>query len=235
MSAVIAIVLLAGARPPAPFDPEPLAALARMGAFLREQTALTLTCTASTDEVLDTGQKIQLGSRTVVHVRWPDRLRADVASDRNTRQYFYDGRSVTVAGPRGTFYATAPAPRTIVELLDVASSAYDLELPVARLFYWGTSRSRVERLTSAIDLGPTTIDDTVCDHYAFREPGRDWQIWIARGPRPLPRKLVLTATTAPGQPQHTLELRWNLEPELDDALFTFVPPPDSRRVQALTQ
>src|SRR5882724_5222070 len=63
--------------------PEALSALEKMGGFLRTLKAFTVHADTSTDEVLaDTGQKIQFGSVVDYRVRPPDRLRADIASDR---------------------------------------------------------------------------------------------------------------------------------------------------------
>ena len=52
------------------------------------------------------------------------------------------------------------------------------------------------------------------DHYAFRQGDVDWQIWIERGERPLPRKLVITTREEVGQPQYSAELTWNLNPQV---------------------
>ena len=70
----------------------------------------------------------------------------------------------------------------------------------------------------------------LCDHYAFRQQGVDWQLWIDRGTTRLPRKLVITTTEEPEQPQYVAVLTWTLAPPLDDALFTFVPPADAQKI-----
>ena len=69
------------------------------------------------------------------------------------------------------------------------------------------------------------------DQYAFRQPGLDWQIWIERGARPLPRKLVLTTTDDPARPEHAIEMTWDLKAKHDDSVFVFVPPKDAKKIQ----
>jgi hypothetical protein len=59
----------------------------------------------------------------------------------------------------------------------------------------------------------------------------DWQIWIERGERPVPRKLVVTSTDQKTQPQHQVVMRWDLAPHLDERTFTFVPPQDAHRIE----
>ena len=101
--------------------PEALAALEKMGGFLRTLQTFTLRADTTIDEVLDdTGQKIQFGGTVEYHVRLPDHLRADIASDRKQRQFFYDGKTLTLYGQRVQYYASVPAPPTIRETLAMA-------------------------------------------------------------------------------------------------------------------
>ena len=59
-------------------DPQAVSALDRMGAFLRSQRAMTVNAETTTDEVLDSGQKIQRSGVAILKVSRPDRLRAEV-------------------------------------------------------------------------------------------------------------------------------------------------------------
>src|SRR4029453_3352400 len=216
--------------PPA-VAPEALAALKKMGAFLRTLQAFTIHADTSTDEVLaDTGQQIQFGSVVDYSFRSPDRLRADIIADRKQRQFFYNGHTLTLYGPREQYYASVPAPPTIRKTLEFAAQRYGLEVPLADLFFWGTDEARLEDIKVAIDVGPSSIDGVLCDHYAFRQADVDWQLWIERSDTPVPRKLVITTTTEKAQPQYVAKLTWNLTPQFDDTLFTFVPPADAHKI-----
>jgi hypothetical protein len=211
--------------------PEVIAALKKMGGFLRAQKAFTLHADTVVDEVLvDTGQKLQFGSMVDYYVRLPNRLRADVISDRKERQFFYDGEVLTLYAQRVKYYASVPAPPTIRETIELAAQKYELEVPLADLFFWGTDEARLGDIQSAINVGPSTIDGVLCDHYAFRQEGVDWQLWIERGDTPMPRKLVITTTDEETQPQYVAQLTWNLTPQLDDTTFTFNPPEDAHQI-----
>jgi hypothetical protein len=140
--------------PPA-VAPEAIAALQKMGAFLRTLKAFTIHADTSTDEVLtDTGQKIQFGSVVGYSFRSPDRLRADVTADRKQRQFFYDGHTLTLYSPREQYYASVPAPPTIRKTLEFAAQRYGLEVPLADLFFWGTDEAVV--YTTAADNSRST-------------------------------------------------------------------------------
>ena len=222
----------AAPQPPAPtIDPQALAALNRMGAFLRQQRTLAVRAATTTDEVLASGQKIQLASTIDLRVRRPNRLRADVESDRKSRRFYYDGKTFTMFGPRMGYYAALAAPTTINELIEVAAQRYALELPLADLFHWGTAKTGANDIRAASSLGRSTVNGIPCDHYAFRQADVDWQIWIEHSTSPLPRKLLITSIKEPGQPQHTVEMLWTLSPLLDDELFVFVPPTGAQPIK----
>ena len=106
-----------------------------------------------------------------------------------------------------------------------------IDLPLVDLFMWGAPEStESQQITSAIDIGPGSVEGTTCEQYAFRQDGLDWQIWIQQGDYPLPRKLILTTTDDDARPRHSNVLTWNLAPSFNDAAFTFDPPKDAQRI-----
>jgi hypothetical protein len=220
----------ANAKQPPVLDLEAIHALESMGKFLREQQSFSVRTKATTDHVLESGQKIRSSATGQLRVRRPDHLRADIVSDRKQRQYFYDGKTFTMNSPNVGYYATVPAPPTIAELADELEDRYSLDLPMVDLFYWGTDEAAIDEITSASIIGSSKIDGVETTHYAFRQPGLDWQIWIEKGDRPVPRKIVLTTTDDPARPEHSLEMTWNLDSRQEDSLFTFVPSPDSQEI-----
>ena len=222
------------AAPATDIDVKAIDALKSMGAYLRGLKAFALRSETTADEVLDNGQKVQFGSTVDYLVRKPDRMRADVVSDRKRRQYFYDGKTVTQYGPDTGYYASVAAPATISELLPFLDQKYGLELPLADLFLWGTDKDGLDDIKSAINIGPSRIGGIETDHYVFRQADVDWQIWIERGKTPLPRKLVITTTSDPAQPQYVAMLKWDLNPKLDNKTFTFVPPKGAQKIVLAT-
>ncbi|NTX36724.1 MULTISPECIES: DUF2092 domain-containing protein [unclassified Myxococcus] len=212
-------------------DPNAIKALEEMGGFLRSLPAFAITAETTTDEVLDSGQKIQLSSEAELRARRPDKLRVDIKSDRKQRQFFYDGKTFTVNGPKGGYYASFDAPPTLAQTIATAEHRYGVEIPLVDLFYWGTDKSGIKDIQSAIDVGPATIDGVETEQYAFKQQGVDWQVWIEKGDKPLPRKLVITNTQDPTQPQHVAVLDWNLKPNVGNAVFAFNPPKGSHRIQ----
>ncbi|MEI9891150.1 MAG: DUF2092 domain-containing protein [Caulobacteraceae bacterium] len=117
----------AAARP----DVEPAAvqALNRMGAFIGTLQTFEVKSDTTEDVVLETGQKLQFTRQVAYRVRRPDGFTIETASDRKVRQFFYDGKQLTVVAPRAGFYATVDAPPTIQGVLDRAWDRYAISLP----------------------------------------------------------------------------------------------------------
>jgi len=211
-------------------DPAAMDALDRMGAYLQTLTAFQVKATTQREEVLDNGMKVQYTAVADLLARKPDGLRVDVSGDRQQRQFFFDGKDFTLWAPRVRYYASVPAPPTIGELADRLAEKFEIELPLVDLFRWGATEEGRRAVTAAVDLGPGSVEGTTCGHYAFRQDGLDWQIWIQKGDYPLPRKLVLTTTTDEARPQFQATYTWNLAPSFNETAFTFDPPADAHRI-----
>jgi hypothetical protein len=227
--AALAVAATAGAKPAV--DPAVMAALNRMGEFLREQQRMHVMAEMTTDEVLETGQKIQRTGLVDIKARRPDRLVAFIDSDRKTEKIIYDGKSLTIFEPKLGYYASTPAPPTLRETVDLAQERYGYDFPLADLFTWGTDRSPAAKVLSATNVGVSVIKGTPCDHYAFHQADVDWELWIERGPRPVPCKQVITTITERTQPQHVSVMQWDLAPKLDDQMFTFKPPANTHQIE----
>src|SRR4051794_30272830 len=72
-------------------DPAAMAALKRMGAYLRTLKTFTIHVTTSTEQVLDDGQKLQFEGTIDYQVKTPQGMRADVLSDQQQRAFYYNG------------------------------------------------------------------------------------------------------------------------------------------------
>lgn len=211
-------------------DPDAMAALNKMGAYLRTLKSFQVKADVTTDDVLDDGQAIQFSSKVDLVVARPNRMRVEVNDDDGHRFFFFNGKDFTLYGQVAGFYATVPAPPTLAKLTEDLSSKYGIELPLVDLFYWGTDDAAVKKIKSAVDIGPSNVEGVTCEQYAFRQEGIDWQIWIQLGEFPLPRKLVIQTLTDEARPQHSDVLTWNLAPSFSEDAFTFVPPEGVGRI-----
>jgi hypothetical protein len=211
-------------------DPDAIDAVKKMSAYLHTLKSYQIIDNVTQDDVLEDGLIVQTNSKVDYLLARPNRLRIEVTSDEKHRLYLYDGKNFTIWARLVNYYATVPAPPTIGELLDRATEKYDIDLPLYDLYNWGTKDDDINKIKTAVDIGPSAVEGVTCEHYAFHQEGVDWQIWIQLGEFPLPRKLVITTLTDDARPQHSDTLTWNLAPSFNDAAFAFDPPPDAKRI-----
>jgi hypothetical protein len=211
-------------------DPVAMDALNQMGSYLRSLKDFQVSAAVTSEDVLADGEKLTYSHTTNILAAMPNKLRIDTQGDQKSRLVLYDGKTFTLFARRAGFYATADAPPTIGELIDVAGDKYGIEIPLLDLFLWGGPRATTNEITEASDFGPGEVGGITCEHFAFRQPGLDWQVWIQLGEHPLPKKLVLTTTTDDARPEHVSVLTWNLAPAYNDEAFVFAPPSDAQKI-----
>src|SRR6476620_167678 len=81
-------------------EPEAMGALTKMGGYLRSLKSFQVDAVTSSEDVLEDGQKVQFGGVTKLLARLPDRLFIAVDSDRQNRDYVYDGQTFSLRANR---------------------------------------------------------------------------------------------------------------------------------------
>jgi len=212
-------------------DPASIQALKDMGAFLQTLKRFQVSTELTGERVLTDGQKLQHTATADMDVERPNKVRALMRSARSQRELVYDGKTVTLYAPAQKYYSTVEYTDTIGKLIDRLQERYGVELPLSDLFLWGTPLAPLDKIESAMNAGQDFIGDELCDHYAFRQGKADWQIWIAAGSKPLPRKLVITSRTDEARPQSVHMIDWNLKPTFKDTVFKFAPPKGASKIE----
>jgi hypothetical protein len=237
---MMAPVLVAQEQNPTPSASEQRAMtiLKNMSQYLAQAGRFSVTIRDGYDAVQASGQKIEYGEVRKVTVSRPDRARFEIErSDGEKGLVIFDGKDITVYTAKKNVYATVSRPGTLDRAIKYAVDDLKVRVPLA-LMLVSTLPSELEKLVVSADyVETTTITDVTCDHVAARtSTGVDFQVWVAQGTEPLPRRVVITYKDETGQPQFWADLsNWNLAPEVSDALFTFTPPNGADRIQFLTE
>jgi hypothetical protein len=195
-----------------------------MGTFLRGLKHLHLSADSDTDQVLDNGQTIQFSYRTELIASAPDKLRVSVIDGPYRKTLFYNGKRFVLFDQGQRYYASGEAPSTIHALLEDMNQRYGVVLPLADLFRWNATAAQEVGISTALYINDQEIDGRLCAHYAYRQPGVDWQLWVHLGPRPLPCQLVIVRQDAEALPRHSVRYQWIEDPPAPASAFEFVPP-----------
>jgi hypothetical protein len=228
-----------GATAPAPAASAPSAAplgisaeakavVDRMTAYLGTLQSFSIDSEGSRDELTAGGYKLQHNEQARLVVQRPNRMRAEVSGDLRNRVFVYDGAKMVIYSPDDAVYARFDAPDTLAKLVDQVLET-GIDLPLIDVLRQAAAGTLTEQVTHGLRVGDASIDGVPCDHLAFRQPGADWQLWVAKGAQPLPRKVVITTRDA-GDPQFMATMDWNLKPKLDPATFVFTAPKGAKEI-----
>jgi hypothetical protein len=213
-------------------DPVVLSRVESMGKYLRSLQRFEVTSKSTFDIVLENDQKTEFEAKIHYIVQRPDKLFADIKSDRKHRQYFYDGKKFTIYAPKEKFYGelafTGPVGSLVKKLND-----YGIEVPLSDLFVWGTEEAKFRKITSAMFLNEENQGKQVQDHFAVRQDKIDWQVWIQKGAHPLPQKVQYEINDDSARPKMSSTLKWNINLTLTGATFEFKPPREGQKIKVI--
>jgi hypothetical protein len=216
-------------------DPDAIALLRRSTNYLAGLKQFRVETDTTIETVLDDGQKLQFGHRVSVTIQRPDKMRTERVGDLIKQGFYYDGRSLSVHLPNDGYYATVAAPPTIEAMLDFARDTLKVVAPASDLVYKNAFERLTEGLTSAFIVGKAVVGGVRCSHIAFRNAEVDWQLWIQEGDKPLPWKFVVTSKRMAESPEFVVVLsKWDVAPKLTDAMFSFVPPKGSSKIEFMS-
>lgn len=214
-------------------DAGALAALVKMGEHLRGLQQYALDAESDSDQLLENGQALVVHANTELLVSAPDKIRVQLATADYQRSLFYDGQHFTLYDSRQGYFGREVAPTSQEELLALLGERYGIQLPLADLIQWRPDTAQRVGIDSALHVGTEQVGDQTCDHYAYRQPGLDWQLWLRQGDEPLPCKMVLTRLDQPERPRHSVTYRWDTLPMVGPSDFVFTPPEGARPVPLL--
>jgi hypothetical protein len=216
-------------------DPAARALLLGMADFMARAPAMRVTLRSGYDAIQPDGQRIEFGERRQITMQRPDQIRVELErSDGEKGTVVFDGRWITAFNARENVYARVERPGNVDQALVYMVRDLQAILPLARMFTTFFPKDLDQRAMSVAYVETSTMLDVPTDHLAVRSADVDLQLWITRGPEPLPRRVSITYKNEPGQPQFRAELYdWQLAPTLEAGAFAFVPPVGAEQIPYL--
>ena len=182
-----------------PSELQAMSILKKMSEFLAAAGRFSVTIRDGYDVVQESGQKIEFGELRIVTVSRSDRLRIDrlrievERSDGQKDLVIFDGKDLTIYTANHNIYATTSRQGTLNQSIKYALDNLKIRMPLTVMFL-STLPGELDDLGVSADyVEKTTIAEVPCDHLAVRTAGGvDFQVWIAQGDEPLPRRIVIT-------------------------------------------
>jgi hypothetical protein len=216
-------------------DAQAMETLLRMSRYLAGTQSYSVSIDSNYDAIQESGERIEFAERRRILLHRPDRARVEVErSDGDRGLLLFDGRQIVAFKPGDNVYATVEQPATVDLALVYLVRDLQVILPLARLFLTTLPAEMEKRVESVAYVETETLFDVPVDHLAARTADVDFQVWIAQGEEPLPRRIVITYRDVPGQPQFRADLfDWNVAPQVTADRFVFTPPEDAEQVPFL--
>jgi hypothetical protein len=214
--------------------PDPRLILQKMCDFLKSQKQFTYKAEVADDQVYTGGKKLQYEIDMETFVRRPDRLRVNADGDLVDKQFYFDGKSITLYDKDYNVYGTMDVPPDIESALEKANKDFGVRVALTDLASPKLCEMLDKRIKHSLYVGQSRISGVLCHHLSFDGNEVQLQAWIEDGSQPLLRKVVLTHKNLPGEPQWTAYLsNWNFSPQLSDSLFAFTPPQGAQKIKFL--
>jgi len=207
-------------------------AIGRMGATLQSSAfsfqVRTIRVSANT-----AGELLHIGHTFQVTVRRPDRLLVDGTGDDGPRRLIYDGKTAMMVLDDGKKYASLPVPATIDGMMRVVIGHFGVDFPLADFITESPTKAFLAGVTAGREVGSAMIDGVQCRHLVFSQPpGIELELWLEANDRSLPRRLIVTYHSLPGEPNFVAEFSdWNFAVHPPDAEFQFEPPDGAEQLQ----
>jgi hypothetical protein len=200
--------------------------------YLAKAKGFSVNVDANYDITQHSGQKIEFGESYHVLLSRPNDLRIDfVDRDGSKRQILFNGSTMTMFEPGQAFYGNLTKPGTVDQIISYIVNELQTPIPMSLLLLTSAPQQLQTRVTEIALVDDERLGGTLVYHLAARTADIDFQVWIAQGNEPTPRRIVITYKKSRGQPQFSALLSdWRLNPPVNASDFVFTPPAGARPV-----
>jgi hypothetical protein len=212
--------------------PNPVTVIRQMCDYLKSLQQFSFRAEVTNDQVYYEGKKLQYGIDMETFVRRPDRLRVNAEGDLVNKEFFFNGKTITLYDKTDKVYASMEVLPSIEDALDKAQKDFGLRVALTDLaspLLWEHISKRFEH---SLYVGMHKVRGVRCHHLAFDRDDVEFQVWVDAGDKPLPKKIIFTLKKLEGSPQWTAYFKdWSTFVMLEDGLFNFVVPPGARKIK----
>lgn len=206
--------------------------LKAMSDYVTSQKSISVKFNSDIEVITPDLQKIQFASSSQLELVRPDKLHTSRAGGYADVELFFDGTTLTVYDKADNVFAQAAAAGSVDQLISKLRTDLGVDAPGADLLLSNVYDGLIEDVMDAKHIGQGVINGVECEHLAFRDQDTDWQIWIEIGPKPIPRKYVITSKAVAGAPQYTLLITdWKSDATLSPDVFAFKEPAGAKKIE----
>lgn len=207
--------------------------LDKMADIIGELEAVSFTLESATDK-LDEEQKIKT-HHSVSHVsmQGPDKMVFRKTGDIGKYGFWYNGTYASLYSFKENSYVTLEAPGDIVEMMDGLHTRFGIQFPAADFFYPSFTDDILADFNTLEYMGRTIVDGEECLYIRATNEQMHLQLWISSDIWTLPKRFILIQKGKQNLRFESVFKNWELNPNLPNTLFEFLPPPKSRLIDIM--
>jgi hypothetical protein len=186
------------------------------------------------DRAFRTGIKVQYAGAMEFAVERPDQLAIKFQSDIGAKELWYSGSTLTIFDGAHNAYATLSVPSLIDGMLEQVADKQNLTIPLSNFAASDMCAVVHKQVTYGAYVGVGDVNGVDCDHLIFSSPKADYQLWLDRAAKPIPRKVVITYRDLPGAPEYMAFLSdWKFPKQIPPSRFRPDLPKDAQHIEFL--
>ena len=206
--------------------------LERAYRYIASMRRLSFDAVLTNEDSYEGKMVVELKHHIEVWLQRPDHLRIDISGESRNRSYFLRNGLLTIFDHTRNLYAETKVPGSIDGALDFAYEHYAIETPLANILYSDLFR-RLKPKVKGYYFGTSYAGGVLCDHIGFVDRKASFQIWVAKGEKPLIRRYVIVDKTTPMRLHSTVEIDWKSDREISEGLFTFPTGQKRRKIEMI--
>ena len=215
-------------------DTVAVAILDKMSALIGELSSCSVNIRSNYDISSKELGLIKHADEQQLFIHGPNQLLLKSDGDQGSRDFYFDGKTLTYYSMDKNQYGQIDAPANVVEMIDTVNKLYGIEFPAADFFYPTFVDDILADSKTLVYLGLTKVDNKECYHIAGTTQDKTYQFWVSDDAFTLPVKMVIIYTDKEMHPQYEATLSdWQVNPNLPDALFTFTIPHRAHKVKLM--
>jgi hypothetical protein len=213
-------------------DTVAVAILDRMSAMIGELGSCSFTVKSNYDINSKELGLVKHSDEEQLYLHGPNKLLLRSEGDRGSREYYFNGKTLSYYSMDKNQYGQIEAPLSLVEMIDTVNKLYGIEFPAADFLYPTFVDDILSNSKELVYLGLTKVEGKECYHIAGVAGDKTFQFWISDDAFSLPLKMVIVYTGKEMNPQYEAVLSdWQVNPTLPDALFEFAVPHKAKKVK----
>jgi hypothetical protein len=213
-------------------DTVAVAILDKMSVMIGDLSSCSFTVKSNYDIASKNLGLIKHSDEEQLFLHGPNKLLLKSEGDQGSRDFYFDGQTLSYYSLDQNQYGQIEAPVSLVEMIDTVNKLYGIDFPAADFLYPTFVDDILAESKELVYLGLTKVDGKDCYHIAGIGKDKSFQFWISEDAFTLPIKMVIIYTAKDMSPQYEAVLsNWQVNPELPDALFAFTAPHKARKVK----